>query len=151
MKYERDSVIQFAPLTETLERLESHGLSPNVIARRDIERYHDLLDWSMTELGEHFTVNELCLITDACNGIAFDDWGADPARRLYVEISGAIEIDGKDEKWEVDAEVLKGKLRDLSISHAAAVIDAIERWWRDPSPQLTKEGFAKYGLKGAEQ
>ena len=126
------------------------GQHPNQLAKRTVERYYNLLRWSLHEVESNFTLGEIGLITDVLNGLMFHSWEITPAQNLRMNVADAIDVDGVDKKWEVDAASLRQKLLSLTNAQAAAVIEAINQWWNDPERKVTREGFAKYGLQSAE-
>ena len=145
--------IQFRMDAQMLERLcpPNKPQSANVLARRAIEQYHRLLDWSLDEIANHFTYSEICLIADIPNGIMFHAWEIQPSRSLLSTVLYAIDVDNLDSKWEVEAMSFRRKLRALTNVQAAAVIEAVDRWWSNPEREISRECFEKYGLIAAEE
>lgn len=89
---------------------------------RDLERYRDVLARSLPQ----FSVGEACLLCDTCNG-----WLVTPSSYccIWMEVEDGIELNGLDEKWEVDGPRFIKRLKNLSPAENLAVIDAIERWF----------------------
>ena len=145
--------IQFRMDAQMLERLcpSNKPQSANVLARRTIEQYHRLLDWSLNEIANHFTYNEICLIADIPDGIMFHAWEIRPSQSLLMTVLYAIEEDDIEIKYEVDTTSLRGKLRALTDSQAGAIIEAIDRWQSNPENEKSRECFEKYGLIAAQE
>ena len=145
--------IQFRMDAQTLERLcpSNKPQSANVLARRTIEQYHRLLDWSLNEITSRFTYNEICLIADIPDEIMFHAWEIQPSRSLLMIALFAIETEGLDTKWKVEVKVFREKLGALTNAQAAAVIEALDRWWADPESKRSRECFEQYGLIAAEE
>ena len=144
--------IQFRMDAQMLERLcpSNKPQSANVLARRAIEQYHRLLDWSLDEIANRFTYSEICLIADIPSGIMFHEWEIQPSRSLLMTALFAIEMEELDSKWEVEAMSFRRKLRELTNAQAAAIIEAIDRWGANPESKRSRECFEKYGLIAAE-
>lgn len=101
----------------------------SAIARRDLVRYQNLLKWSLKSL--NFERNEIMLLIDTMNGSMGGDFDIDPATLLLVSVADSCDF-GMDKKWEVDKSALIKKLQRLSRVEAAALLDAIERFWYEP-------------------
>ena len=125
--------------------------SANVLARRAIEQYHRLLDWSLDEIANHLTYSEICLIADIPDVIMFHRWEIQPSLSLLMTVLIAMEADDLHIKWKVDELSLREKLRALTNGQAAAVIEALDRWWADPEKEVSRKCFEKYGLIAAEE
>lgn len=144
--------IQFVVDNQTLDRLTPTGeiQSPSLSAKRAVERYYSLINWSLREVQYHFSYAEIALIADVLNGIGFHSWEMQPSRSLRMNLIDAIEMDRLDEKWQVDATVFRGKLNALTDAQAAAVIEAIDLWWLNPERSLSITGFEEVGLIAEE-
>jgi len=94
---------------------------------RLIGRYSYILYAHRAELHSKFSDNELSLILDSCNGVAFMEIVS--MRLLWANIADGIDIDQLDDKWEVDGAALVDKLRSLSLMENIAMVDAIKCWW----------------------
>lgn len=117
--------IQFRAIGELaneLERRTENGKPASEIARRDLERYYEMLKRSLPK----FSFNEAQLMVDVFNGTLIQPF---TVQLLWAEVSDAVE-EGYAEKWEVDGTALVQKLRSLSSFECMAVADAIERIWR---------------------
>ena len=145
--------IQFRMDAQILERLcpSNKPQSANVLAKRAIEQYHRLLDWSLNEITNRFTYNEICLIADIPDEIMFHAWEIQPSRSLLMIALFAIETEGLDTKWKVEVGSFRKKLGALTNAQAAAVIEAMDRWWADPESKRSRKCFEQYGLIAAEE
>ena len=145
--------IQFRMDAQMLERLcpSNKPQSANVLARRTIEQYHRLLDWSLNEITNRFTYNEICLIADIPDEIMFHGWEIQPSRSLLMTALFAIEMEDLDTKWKVEIVSFREKLGALTNAQAAAVIEAIDRWQSNPESEKSRECFERYGLIAAEE
>ena len=145
--------IQFRMDAQMLERLcpPNKQQSPNVLARRAIEQYHRLLDWSIDEIANHFTYSEICLIADIPEEIMFHGWEIQPSQFLLMTTLFAIEMEDLDTKWEVEMVSFREKLYALTNAQAAAVIEAIDRWQSNPKSEKSRECFERYGLIAADE
>lgn len=138
-----------------LERLKlaADGGRLSHAARRELERYTYLNEFSLREVREiGFTENELGFIADTRNGIEAD-YHISPRSQLIRDVTFAIE-EGVARKWDVNIIDFQQKMSQLTEGQAAALIDAIERWWAspsdDPDRHATREGFANVGLMARE-
>jgi hypothetical protein len=92
-----------------------------------VDRYATLMRVITREINEVFGPGERALIRDALNGTAFLD--SISPQLVDAEISDALpELAGK---WDVDAEAMRGKLGALGVAQKYALVDAVERWWRN--------------------
>ena len=78
-----------------------------------------------------FSERELWLIADMLNGTAII---SDFIELLWAEASDGCFLDGLDEKWGVDSDVLVRKLRGAELSTLFAVADAVEQFWLQEEP-----------------
>lgn len=124
--------IQFRPgdvLAQLQERAgETFVSSPDLVAKRDLERYYALLELVLPK----FSLNESLLLVDAMNGCMLD---IPTIHLLWANIADALE-DGLAEKWHVDGASLVARLRRLSRFECLAVYDAIERAWNDKAYRI---------------
>ena len=122
-----NNIIQFrdAELKKTLAEKGRVG----EVARRDLVRYQNLLKWSFRSLD--FKRNEIMMLIDTMNGSMSGDFDIDPAVLLWANVADSC-LFGTDNKWEVDGTAFVQKLQGLSRVEAAALIDAIERFWYEP-------------------
>ncbi len=92
-----------------------------------VDRYATLMRVMTREINETFDPSERALVRDALNGTAFLD--SISPQLVDAEISDALpELAGK---WGVDAEAMRGKLGALGVARKYALVDAVERWWRN--------------------
>ncbi len=136
-------VITFRALPDFIDALKARGREGEPlggIARNQIERYFYALQKSLEEVS--FTEAEAMLVVDACNGTWWDPRTIDV---LWAGVADACEIDHLDEKWHVDGPALVERLRRLTYAQCLAVVDAIERFWRDPNAegQLKQVGLTE--------
>ena len=108
----------------------TRATSENVAAKRDLERYYDLL----AEALPAFPRPQALLICDALNGTLFHETTS-PARQLSYELHDVPPA--LYEKHKVDKKTLVNRVADLSPAEALAVIDAVERFWNGTSEGLT--------------
>lgn len=108
-----------------VEELNKRGQRSPVI-NRDLERLYQLYARALRRV--KLTVEEACLICDALNGTLHD---VSSGTRFWFGIQDAIELDGLDEKWNVDGKALIEKLATLDDLAAMAIVDAAERFWYD--------------------
>ena len=99
-------------------RDESHA---NEIAKRDLERYYNLLGRSLATVD--LTEAEANALCDANNGTLWENWS------ISLLWANVADTPGLDEKWGIDSNALIGKIRSWSHPQALAVVDAIERFW----------------------
>lgn len=108
----------------------TNGASVGSVAKRDLERYYQLLAGELAELSRDpakaLDEAEASLIIDACNG-----WLVEPHTYtlLWAQVADAISLDGLDRKWDVNADRLIAKLRSYTPGQTLAVIDAADRYW----------------------
>lgn len=93
--------------------------SRNEVARRDLERYYEILRRALPA----FARNEALAILDATNGTLFDPT---TAPLLWADVDDS---EGLGEKWGVDTSALVARLRGLSYAESLALVDACERFW----------------------
>ena len=141
--------IQFRLDPEIIEALPgTDAMSASLRVKQAFERHLNLMRWSLVEIQATFTLAEISLIADALNGIMFTNFEVEPAPQLQIELGG---LDGSYfRKWKVEAISFHLRLDSLTNAQAAAIIEAIDRWWRDSDRQLTTAGFAKHGLIAME-
>lgn len=119
-------LIQFrpGPMTGALTE-RAGGSSIDLIAKRDLARYYELLRRELARIS--LTRDEACLICDAMNGTALLE--SFSPFYLPMELGDAISLNHLDDKWKVDAEVLLGKVARWTPAQLLAVGDATERFW----------------------
>jgi hypothetical protein len=130
--------IQYRPgeeLHEQLRQRESSFNSIHQIAKRDVERYYFVVARALERIS--FTEGEAQLMCDVLNGSL-----AEPADVLEIHVHASVEDADPAvfDKWDVDRAALLRKLSSLDLLQAAAITDAIERFWagvsrgEDPHP-----------------
>lgn len=111
---------------ELAVRLKATGNLSEAI-RQTMTRYQTLLACARADLREILTPDEAALLADICNGTLFEPYEV-ALHALPVEAEDAEE--GYYAKWGVTRHVLLAKLHSLSPLQRAALIDAIERFWK---------------------
>ncbi len=124
------NAISFRPGPELGPLIDGRGEQAGLVAKRDLERYYHLLDHELRRI--NLTEGEAMLLCDACNGLIFEPYSIP---LLWANVDDAIRLDGLDAKWHVDGPELVAKLRALTRGQAFAVVDAIERFWREPNAE----------------
>jgi hypothetical protein len=109
------------------------GLSEAI--RESLDRYYALIDQARQGLQGKFTEAELGVIIDTSNGTMFE------VHSLEGILFNAQDCapDGTWEKWGADEKTLLAKLEALTLTDHAALVDAVERWWRANSHGYTPE------------
>lgn len=110
------------PIERTSEK--QGGLSEAI--RESLDRYYTLIDQARAGLQGKFTEAELGVLIDLSNGTIFE------AHSLDGLLANAEDCgpDGTWEKWGADEKTLLKKLKGLTLTEHAALVDACERWWR---------------------
>ena len=120
------------------EQIASRGDQSTVI-RESLERYYMLIRRELPLLRANFTLSELALIANACNGTLFDSRGIP---HLADDIEDSIQMDHTDIFYAVDGIALLDQLRALDPAATHALVDAVERYWHrigageDPPPRV---------------
>lgn len=151
-----DKLIRFRPgnVDEPVEARAGGTFAPSrdLVARRDLARYYLLLQIAaQEEIRGRFTRDEISLVMDACNGIYWDEasW-----QTVWAEVADAVRLarqPGLPEstfgaKWRVeDEDGLVRRLHGLSAGAKAALADACERFWLQPTRD-TGELLVELGL-----
>lgn len=120
--------------------------SVSLVARRQLERFHALLDDSLADAREALalTPSEAGFLAAIANGVF---WELSSARLVWAEVLDAD--DALAAEWGVDKAALAERLRALSVAQRLAVIDALERWWArggDGDHDGLVEGLSAVGL-----
>lgn len=95
---------------------------------RDLSLLNRVLDQELRAV--NLSEGEASLIVDVVNGTIFDPVSV---RYLWEDVADGIELDGLDEKWDVDGASLVAKLRGLTYTQTVAIIEAAERFWNLPT------------------
>jgi hypothetical protein len=116
-------------------RLLGRDERPSAIAKRDLQRYYELLDECLARLD--LSEQEAGMLTEAAAGVR--ELG-EPARSqmhryLWAEVSDAIRERDLAQRWGVeDPQALVDRLRELGPAEQRALVDALERVWSaDPA------------------
>lgn len=120
-------------LKKRLAASSDQSLSDGI--REVSERYFTILDRSRAEIRDVFTPAEMALICDVCNGTMFTA----PTLDRCILADAEDTEDTIYTKWRVKREVLIGKLESLTLSQNAALVDAVERFWRATGTGFTPE------------
>jgi hypothetical protein len=107
------------------------GESLGIVAKREIERYYDLLDAGTDDLDRVFSLKELKLILFACKEVTWSGV-AKNARYLQFEVRDAIEHEDAANHYKIDGQELLRKLAALAPHQVAALTDVIEMFWLNP-------------------
>lgn len=112
---------------------------PSEVFRTDLYRYRRLIRAAQTRLKAEkvFTPAEQALILDALNGSLL----ADRPETLSASVDDSMSLDGTAEKWGVDQDVMREKLRGLTPIEFAAIADAAERFWSAPDDRDAEGGL----------
>lgn len=111
-------------LREELEARDyQHDSQANELARRDLERFYDLLRRTLQTVD--LTASEASAICDANNGTFWDRFSY---KMIWANVADSA---GLGEKWGVDQAALVKKMMAWDHSQCLAVIDAVERFWVD--------------------
>ena len=114
----------------------------NYAARGLLEAYFYLLRAELSGLPP-FSVAELGLLADVTNGLRVEPH---TVQLLWASVDDGVRLEGLDKKWGLDGAALVARLRGLSYAQAAALLDALKRWWANPERAVSAEGFAAVGL-----
>ncbi len=91
------------------------------------DRYAEIL--RRARILPRFTEQELDALRDCCNGTWFE-----PAQLIDGAVLANFEdslVDGLAEKWAIDSAALSDKLRALTYAEQVALVEEIERYWRE--------------------
>jgi len=111
---------------ELAARLKATGNTSEAI-REELGRYQALLSLARADLREILLPEEVALLADICKGAIFE-----PYEVALLCLVGEAEQaeEACYSKWGVSRPALLEKLHCLSPLHSAALIEAIERFWR---------------------
>lgn len=118
-------------LPELEARVDRGGSTGSVheVAARDLRRYYHCLREELRSV--LLTEAEASLICDCCNGTW---WEAHTVPLLWANVADGVRLEALDQKWGVDGPALIAKLQGLTYGQTLALVDAVERFWRDPNP-----------------
>lgn len=144
-KYPRVNFRLGAQLEQELSQRSSRGESLDSIAKRDLDRYYDMLKRSLPA----FSVGEAMLLCDVLNGTINQPYSV---FLLWASVSDGVD-EGRAEYWkqyhpELDGAKLIAKLKGLTPFECMAVADAIERAWNSETYQVAnmEEKVRQVGL-----
>jgi hypothetical protein len=91
-----------------------------------IVRLHEIMSLECPAL----TVNEWMVICDALISTVLDteNSATDIARNMWAGVADADRLDGLGEKWNIDAQALSERLRDMSYLQQCAIIEVVSRF-----------------------
>jgi hypothetical protein len=141
--------LELRPELEARVDVSNSEQSVHLIARRDLERYYNLLSEGLrrvrsTDKDYNLTEAEASLIVDVLNGSVMDSTGA---AMLWHEIEDGVRLDGLDIKWAIDGAVLVSRVRSWGLIDCMAIIDAAERFWgQHPDGETIHDGLVRVGL-----
>lgn len=114
---------------------------PGLVAKRDLERYYEMLDAELARL--RLTEPEASLIVDAINGV----WLGDGAwRYIRTEVEDACRLNDLGAKHglgEQQQAALIERMRDWTPGTLLAVTDGAERFWRDQEATVQSVGLVR--------
>lgn len=93
-------------------------------------RYGGIIDRDCPEFAEP----EWSAMMDVLNGVHMmaEHTDTDPARYIWAEIMDGDRLNGLGEKWEIDAEALARRVRDLPYSGQVCIVEVASRFWQSP-------------------
>jgi hypothetical protein len=104
--------------------------TPNAGVTWALEAFPTLYRSTLDALRGRFARGELLLMLDAMNGLILTPEIA--GQHVALEIHDAIELQGLDEKWRVDAAALRAQLSGLALFERACIEVWVSSCWRDP-------------------
>lgn len=93
--------------------------------REGLARYYHLLERARASLREVLTDEELRMLADVNNGTLWE-----PHMLCLIALNAQDAEDGYYTKWGVKRSTLLKRLQALTPLECAALVDAIERFWR---------------------
>lgn len=135
---ERASIYIGEPLARLLDGHENRSGRLNTVA----ERYLDIVARDCPAL----TRAEWCAVCDALNGYWMEGGSNLGVRMAWAEVSDADRLNGLGRKWNVDAEALADRMRDMSSAEQVALAEVVEIFWRHTSLD-TDAALAKAGAR----
>jgi hypothetical protein len=114
----------------------------STIISRDLDRYYFLLDRARIRLRELFDTAETGAICEACRQYQLRHGAGEPWNipLLHTQVLEAIELHDLDQQWNVDGRELVTKLRSLDHLALFALVDAVERFWVQPTRVIDPDG-----------
>ena len=110
---------------EIVSQITARGADFSDSIRESLSRYYALVNDARQGLQGRFTEAELGLLADISNSTYFE------AHSLQGLLWNAQDCgpDGSWEKWGVNEKEMLEKLKTLTLTEHAALVDACERWW----------------------
>lgn len=139
MAKDRSKMTTITLYNEDISRVELRGKNRSQTIARDLERLYSLYRRCLSQI--KLTANEACLICDVLNGTIMD---ANSASMLWAEVEDGCNLDGLDEKWEIDGPALVEKLKSYNETQCLALVDAAERFWASDYESTTRETMAAF-------
>lgn len=132
---ERASIYVGEPLARLLDGHDNRSGRINNVA----ERYAAVVAQDRPQL----TRAEWCAVCDALNGT----WLADEPtiRFIWAEIADADRLNGLGAKWEIDAQDLARRIRDMPAGARVSLVETVEAFWRH-ADLPTDEALAQAGV-----
>lgn len=106
---------------------EKHGALTSHSINRALDRYYEIIRRERVE--RLFSEAEWSALRDMLNGTMSEPAGM-CAGSLAMSWADSLE-EGIAEKWGLDPAGMAEKLRALTYPQELAVIEAVERWWRE--------------------
>lgn len=119
----RTTIYLNPPITAAIEGAQSTSGRLGAVC----DRYSEIC--RRTRVAQRFSEAELNAIRDCCNGSWFE-----PAQLIDGAVLANFEdslVDGLAEKWGIDPDETAGKLRALGFADQVALVEEIERFWRE--------------------
>jgi hypothetical protein len=92
-----------------------------------LDAFPALYQHTIHNLKDRFSRGELMLMIDVNNGLILTPRIA--GQHLDAQVSDGIALDKLDEKWEIDGDVLNGKIAALTIFEAACLELWVQAFW----------------------
>lgn len=96
----------------------------------------------MGEIKGVFTPNEWKFLADSLNGMVVDEVFRCNVGALVAHCEDADQYDFMGQKWNVDMEVLKQKIRKLAGANIDAIYARVEEFWAKPETDIDE--WAKF-------
>lgn len=108
---------------------DERGEGLPTVAQVAISRYIEICRREAPDLAEP----EWNLIRDSLNGVWLTEELGGPSSVAFItaEIEDSIRLNKYDEKHGVDAKKLRAKMATWTYANKVAIVDAVERWWRE--------------------
>lgn len=127
---------------ELINWLTRDGKSINQAVIECAEFLRRIRQVSMGEIKGVFTPNEWKFLADSLNGTVVDEVFRCNVGALVAHCEDADQYDFMGQKWNVDMEVLKQKIRKLAGANIDAIYARVEEFWAKPETDIDE--WAKY-------